>query len=380
MNKHLIAAFAIATISGSAVQAQDAPSPAFAQQPPTYSTGETSVSARPLAQVAATVVPPNLTLQAQVQAQLSSAVADNSDARSAGAKSAETFLEGCDPKASSFSWRDKHVVTPVKDQGNCGDCFVFGATAAFEASWFLQNGDVISVSEQQLLDCAKAGDCQGGWHGNVFNFVKSNGVTSSAKIPYTARPSGVCNSADHPYTAVNWAYVDRSGGMASSDAIKRAICSHGPVTSAVYATPQFQRYTGGVFNEFAQGEGSSSVNHDIAIVGWDDKRQAWLIKNSWGDTQWGEKGFMWIRYYSNWIGYGAAWVDAFKKPVAAPQTAAAAQQKVQTLNKDLAIGLSKSFSLAERKGSHGQIYRQSSKPGRDPKVTWFLTVSTANHP
>jgi cathepsin L len=176
-------------------------------------------------------VPPDLSLQARVQGALSDTVSSAAEARTAGAKQAEIYVEGCDPKAAQFDWRDKGAVTPIKDQGNCGDCFIFAATAAFESSWYLQNKEVISVSEQQILDCVKAGNCKGGWHGKVLNFLRSNGITSAAKIPYVAQPRAACNLKDHPYTAVNWSYVDKNGAMASPAAIKQALCTHGPVVS-----------------------------------------------------------------------------------------------------------------------------------------------------
>jgi cathepsin L len=311
-----------------------APAPPFIPQSPTYTTGTTSVSERAISSVAATVVPPDLTLQAQAQYKLAATVASNPEAQTIGATT-DKYIENCDPEAAEFDWRSKQAVTPIKDQGNCGDCFIFASTGAFESSWYLQNKKTISVSEQQILNCAKGGDCAGGWHGNVFNFLKSNGVTESAKIPYVGKPSGTCDASDHPYSAVNWGYVDQSGAMASPAAIKKAICVHGPVVSAVYATPAFQRYTGGVFNEFAEGNGSSSINHDVLIIGWDTRPDAWLIKNSWGDTQWGENGFMWIQLRSNYIGFGAAWVDAVKlPPVASPATVMNVQSKVQAINNE----------------------------------------------
>ncbi|QOZ36349.1 hypothetical protein XH92_35755 [Bradyrhizobium sp. CCBAU 53421] len=106
----------------------------------------------------------------------------------------------------------------------------------------MQNHEQISVSEQQLLDCAGAGNCKSGWHGDVLNFLKSKGVTDDTKVPYTGSSSGTCKVNDHPDTAVNWSYVDQSEATASLKSIKQARCAHGPVVSAVYAVRPFQRY------------------------------------------------------------------------------------------------------------------------------------------
>jgi C1A family cysteine protease len=75
--------------------------------------------------------------------------------------------------------------------------------------------------------------------------------------------------------------------------------------AAVNATRAFQAYKGGVFNERDPGR----INHAILLVGWDDAKGAWLMKNSWG-VRWGEAGYMWIDYKSNSVGTAAAWVRA----------------------------------------------------------------------
>jgi Papain family cysteine protease len=112
----------------------------------------------------------------------------------------------------------------------------------------------------------------------------------------------ICTAPSGPYTAVNWSTVYGKAGTPNVSAIKEALCVHGPVVAAMYTTDAFAQYK----------DGDSDVNHDILIIGWDDKKDAWLIKNSWGSNWWGQKGFGWIRYRSNNIGYGAAWVDAVK--------------------------------------------------------------------
>lgn len=83
------------------------------------------------------------------------------------------------------------------------------------------------------------------------------------------------------------------------------MCKNGPLAVAVNVTANFQSYTSGVFNE----NDNSGINHGVTLIGWDDNRNAWLIKNSWG-TNWGDNGYMWINYNSNNIGYAAAWVKA----------------------------------------------------------------------
>lgn len=320
INRALGAAVLIAS-SISFCRAQQPPPP-FSTKERTYQTGNTAVSEKTTSSVAATVVPVDLSLQAHAQTLLATAVANNPAAQGLGAKQPTNYLPDCDPKAHAFDWKSKGAVSPVKDQGDCGSCFIFASTGALEASWFLQNNQRVSLSEQQALDCAKAGQCSGGWHGAVLNFFKTPGITGDTEVKYVGHPNNTCLSTAHPYSAVNWNYVDKNGATASPAAIKEAICTHGPVVSAVFATDDFKRYTGGVFNEFAEGDGSSSVNHDVLIVGWDDSKDAWLIKNSWGEQSWGEQGYMWLRYRSNYIGFGAAWVDAVK--LDSPNTSTAA--------------------------------------------------------
>ena len=280
----------------------------------TYETGQTDASRLGLRTLARTIPPVDLPVQAAAQRRISASVRASlrilgqppeggpyGDAR-----------DECKTTLSKFDWRDHGGVTAVRDQGACGSCFVFGSMGAFEGSWRIVNKQEIDTSEQQMLDCAKAGSCSGGWHAGVFNFARDKGVASETAIPYSGKASGVCRVVAGPnYSAVNWEYIDGQGAKPPVADIKRALCEHGPVVSAVLATDDFLNYTSGIFNENAQGSDPSNVNHDIAIVGWDDDEQVWIIKNSW-KANWGEKGFMRIKYDSNNIGYAAAWVDAAK--------------------------------------------------------------------
>ena len=87
--------------------------------------------------------------------------------------------------------------------------------------------------------------------------------------------------------------------------LKKALIEHGPLVAPIIYDECLWRYRGGVFNE----KNSGDVGHVVLLVGWDDAKGAWLVKNSWGE-EWGEKGFGWIKYGSNNIGMFAAWIDA----------------------------------------------------------------------
>jgi cathepsin L len=214
---------------------------------------------------------------------------------------------------SAFDWRRSGKVTPVRDQDGCGSCWAFGAMGAYEGSYLIRNSVALDTAEQHVLNCSGAGSCGGGWHAGVFNWMISNGNGNESADPYTATDRPCKPGVPTPYRAVAWGYVIPSGGIPTVAQMKAALCQHGPLTVAVYATPLFQAYAGGVFNEMDTSHG---INHDITLIGWDDSKGAWLIKNSWG-PYWGEtggfgseRGYMWIAYNSNNIGYGAAWVQA----------------------------------------------------------------------
>ena len=210
--------------------------------------------------------------------------------------------------SSVFNWVSLGKVTPVRNQGGCGSCWVFGTMAAFETSWAIRNNQLIDTSEQDVLSCSKTipnngnGDCGGGWMEWVAKYLQLKGTGTDVSKPYTAT-NGTCTPIAKPYWASAWGFVAGTG-LPSVAQLKAALVQHGTLSVAVMATSSFQAYTGGIFNGTAPG-----LNHCVAIVGWDDTKGAWLIKNSWG-TNWGLGGYMWIKYGANGIGQHAVWVDA----------------------------------------------------------------------
>lgn len=220
-------------------------------------------------------------------------------------------LDGCIANAPAFSWADHGGVTGVRDQGACGSCWAFATHGAFEGSFGIVNNALVDSAEQDTLDCSGKGSCGGGWW--AFQYLVDVGSAAETDYPYAAQQGACKKNVNRPYKAHSWGYVNNATPIPSVSALKNALCEHGPLAVAVAVTPAFQAYKNGVFNENA----TANVNHGVTLVGWDDSKKAWKIKNSWG-TGWGESGFMWIAYGSNKIGYGAAWVDASKGPVPLP--------------------------------------------------------------
>lgn len=211
---------------------------------------------------------------------------------------------------SSTAWSWKEHLAPPRSQGSCGSCWAFATLSVFEAAENITNGIDLGrdFSEQHLVDCAEASDgfdigtCAGGYTVMVYDYLQREGAPLESQVPYEERDATCDRGLRAKDKIANWGFVDESGGVPTVDELKAAICNYGPVSTSVYVSPAFKAYTGGVFDEQANGP----TNHAVSLVGWDDKRGAWLLRNSWG-TWWGEDGYMWIEYGSNMVGSSAAW-------------------------------------------------------------------------
>ena len=273
----------------------------------TFEVGYTTAMDESLDKLAGTKPPANLEEQAKRQNEIASKVLGiDLEARELYRKTHPRLPElllSCAATATAFDWRSMGKVTPIKNQDGCGSCWAFATEGAFEGSWAIRNGALIDTSEQDILSCSGSGTCSGGWW--AFGRLISNGVATEASYPYTATNSACNTTVARPYRAVAWGYVTTGSGIPTVVQTKQALCAHGPLAVAVAATSAFQAYTTGVFNQTT----TAGVNHGVTLIGWDDTKNAWLIKNSWGPG-WGMAGYMWIKYNSNKITYGAAWVQA----------------------------------------------------------------------
>lgn len=218
------------------------------------------------------------------------------------------FKNVCFASRTAFNWRDAGKVTPVRNQGGCGSCWAFAAMGAYESSSMIRNNITADVSEQDILNCAGAGSCGGGWYDPVFQYMLTEGVASEGAEPYLAIDDACDFNLYKPYRAINWGFVTVKSEIPSVQQLKDALCKYGPLAVAVNATSSFSSHdpADGVFEEEGADEG---INHAVTLVGWDDDKNAWLIKNSWG-SGWCDNGYMWIDYNTNNIGYAATWVQA----------------------------------------------------------------------
>jgi hypothetical protein len=223
------------------------------------------------------------------------------------------------------------VFSSVKNQGQCGSCWAFSTIGTVEGAHLRHigarngyvdadggihnSGTVPALSEQQVVSCNPWGwGCDGGnfafdmlMPANAGQSGYYPGAIPAEAFPYVAQNVACSVPNRVSYTpVVRWGYVGSSQGTPSAAAIKAAIYKYGSVSACVYADSYFQAYTGGVFSNTDNWD---SINHAILLVGWDDSKGAWLLKNSWGPS-WGVDGFMWIKYGANSVGYSAAWATA----------------------------------------------------------------------
>ncbi|TRY63079.1 hypothetical protein TCAL_11586 [Tigriopus californicus] len=196
-------------------------------------------------------------------------------------------------------WRDHGAVTPVKNQAACGSCWAFGATGSLEGQIFRKTGKLVSLSEQQLVDCTKSPKyhnmgCDGGLPNAAYRYIRDvGGIESEELYPYKGL-NGKCVFNKTEIVAEDNGYVSIPSG--DEDSLKAAVATIGPIVVGIDAKHnEFMMYASGIYDNEACENGRKALNHAVLVVGYGTdsatQKDFWLVKNSWG-TNWGMDGYI----------------------------------------------------------------------------------------
>ncbi len=198
-----------------------------------------------------------------------------------------------DPLPTSLNWADLGGVTGVRNQGECGSCWAFAATAELESFVKIYYGEDMNLSEQQSVSCNPYGSsCDGGWAAASYYVFQHQGAASEGCMPYIGAdpPAAPCIEEG----LKKYGYITGYNYISNNVQQMKEALQYGPICTGISATDAFENYSGGCFDEYGSG-----INHLVLIVGYDDRscdnEGSWIIKNSWG-YGFGDGGYAKVRY------------------------------------------------------------------------------------
>jgi len=208
---------------------------------------------------------------------------------------------------TSFDWRTKNVVTPVKDQGQCGSCWAFSTIGNIESQWAIKGNNLTQFSEQLLVDCSHGccselnqtvcnSGCEGGWQWNAyFDIVSWGGVELETTYPYTG-VDGSCQRKAPMIAPIKSYNCLSAPNPADEGQMAAYLVANGPLAVALNAD-YVEDYSSGIIDPWFEYEcDPTTLDHAVLIVGYGSESSDfgdtpfWIVKNSWG-ADWGENGY-----------------------------------------------------------------------------------------
>ena len=204
---------------------------------------------------------------------------------------------------SQLDWRNKdgqNWVSPILDQANCGSCVAFASIGVLETQYKISSllpSFNAKFSPQHIFSCG-GGACNWGWMPeNAARYLQRSGAPDEACMPYQSGATGqdvACSAScpDASQRSVKIAsYSTPTRGSTDVNAVKQAL-QNGPLVTTLTVYADFMAYAGGVYKHTT---GDYMGGHAVSIIGYDDSKNAFIIRNSWGE-EWGENGFGYVSY------------------------------------------------------------------------------------
>ncbi|OHT02180.1 Digestive cysteine proteinase 2 [Tritrichomonas foetus] len=215
----------------------------------------------------------------------------------------------------SFDWREKGVINSIRNQGNCRSCWAFSTISSCESSYAIKSGQLLSFSEQNLVDCcSECYGCNGGWPDKAVDhicFVQGGQLNSQKDYPYTGI-EGTCKYDSSKAIGEITGYQGIWPG--SEEALQEKLVSLGVVSVCIHSgTSEFMSYSGGIFDLPTCSQ--TFLDHAVNVVGYGTENSVdyWIVRNTWG-VEWGEEGYVRMsRNKDNQCGIASAAIVVYTK-------------------------------------------------------------------